>query len=92
MQMDDRLVPAKDVVAREVGGETVLLDLSSGTYFGLNEVGNRIWFWIETDGCTLGEISERLHSEFDVSAKDAQSDVFALAQSLVEHGLLQPQG
>ena len=42
-----------DVVAREVAGETVLLNLASGTYFGLNETGTLIWELIEEDSITL---------------------------------------
>ena len=32
-----------DVVFRDLDGEAVILDLVSGTYFGLNEVGTRVW-------------------------------------------------
>lgn len=89
MQLSDRVAPAADVVAREVAGETVLLDLASGTYFGLNEVGSRIWQWLEEEASTtLGEVSERLQQEYSVSADVAQGDVLALARALLDHGLL----
>ena len=43
-QMSPTRVELRDEVAfRELNGEGVLLDLVSGTYFGLNEVGARLW-------------------------------------------------
>ena len=32
-----------NVLSQEVAGETVLLDLASESYFGLDEVGTRVW-------------------------------------------------
>ena len=43
MQLSDKFAVSDEVVAREVGGEMVLLDLASGQYFGLDTVGGRIW-------------------------------------------------
>ena len=38
-----RLACAPDILSRILDGEAVLLDLASGTYFGLNPVGSRVW-------------------------------------------------
>ena len=90
MQLTDTVILSEDVVAREVAGETVLLNLASGTYFGLNEVGGRIWQWLdEQEGCSLDDISARLVKEFEVSQDDAQRDVLTLTAELAEHGLLE---
>ena len=40
-----------DVVFRDLDGEAVILDLVSGTYFGLNEVGTRVWRLVD-EGAT----------------------------------------
>jgi len=89
MHLTDKVSTSDDVVAREVAGETVLLNLASGTYFGLNVVGGRIWQMLDSEGCTLAEVAEKLQDEFDVSADQAAADVLSLAGNLVEHGLLQ---
>jgi hypothetical protein len=89
MQLTDRVTTAEDVVAREVAGETVLLNLASGTYFGLNAVGGRIWQWFDSGSCSLAEVSEKLQLEFEVDAAEAEADVLALAGNLVEHGLIE---
>jgi hypothetical protein len=43
MNLNDTFSVSAQVMARRVGNETVLLDLASGTYFGLDPVGARIW-------------------------------------------------
>lgn len=90
INISDRLLACPQVVAREVAGETVLLDLAGGGYFGLDEVGSRIWQWLATPGgCTPGEMAERLMRDYGIGRDRAEHDVVALARSLVEHGLAQ---
>lgn len=88
MELSDKVEISDNVVAREVSGETVLLNLETGTYFGLNAVGGRIWSLVEAQPRSLAEIGEVLLGEFDVSAETVQDDVLALAKELHEHGLL----
>ena len=82
-----RLSIPTQVMSRLVGEETVLLDLQSGMYFGLDGVGKRIWESIG-EGLTLGETSQVIMSEFEVDEATAQSDVFEFVSDLVERGLL----
>ena len=92
MKLSDTIVLSEDVVAREVAGETVLLNLASGTYFGLNDIGGLIWKWLdEEQGCSLGDISQRIADQFKISTEEAQRDVLALAGDLAENGLLELQ-
>lgn len=77
-----------DVVAREVAGETVLLNLASGTYFGLNETGTLIWDLIEEDSITLDAICDAIEDEYEIPREDAEADVISLVEQLVENGLL----
>jgi hypothetical protein len=82
-----RLEISPEVVAREVGGETMLLNLASGTYFGLDAVGGRIWKCLE-DGASLAEACDQLEAEFDVTRAQLEGDIIALAGQLVEQGLV----
>jgi hypothetical protein len=75
------------VISRGVGDETVLLDLESGIYFGLDGVGKFIWEAIG-EGQTLGEIAADIASEYDVDKNSAQADVNEFASGLVRRGLL----
>ena len=87
MNLDTRLSIPPQVMSRLVGDETVLLDLASGHYFGVDGVGNLIWESV-SDGKTLAETVDALVEEFDVEKSQAEADVSAFASQLVERGLL----
>lgn len=78
---------APDVLAQEVGDELVLLDLKSGTYFGLDPIGSRIWRLIG-EGKNLSEVCEKLLGEYDVSSAELERDAAILTDELVTRRLL----
>jgi hypothetical protein len=82
-----KLEAAPTVVTREVGGEMMLVDLESGTYFGLNDVGGRLWQLLD-DGESLGRACEQLLEEFDVDSGQLHSDVGTLIDELLARKLL----
>lgn len=88
MELSDVVSACDDVVAREVAGEAVLLNLASGTYFGLNDTGSMIWQMIDESSASLEEICDAIEEEYDVEREDIERDVLALVEELVEHGLL----
>jgi len=75
-----------DVLARQLGDEAVILNLESGKYFGLNEVGSRVWDLLLTPR-SLGSLQETLLQEYEVSADDLWRDLESLVSELVRHGL-----
>lgn len=83
-------IPAQ-VMARQVGDETVILDLVSGLYFGLDEVGSRVWELI-AQGESLAAICRMLVAEYDVPADTLASDVASLVGDLQERGLIDALG
>lgn len=87
MNLDTRLEVSSSVVTREVGGEIMLMDLESGTYFGLNPIGGRAWQALE-DGKSIKELCEQIEGEFDVSPERLREDMLSLAQNLLEHKLV----
>ena len=79
-----------EVMARQVGAETVILNLVTGTYFGLDEVGGRLWELIG-DGISLRDLYERMLAEFDVGRDELERDVTRLVDQLESHGLVNIQ-
>ncbi|MES2492323.1 MAG: PqqD family protein [Pseudomonadota bacterium] len=90
LTLASRLVAAPSVVTRDVGGDLMLLDLDSGTYFGLDPVGSEIWQAAEDD-LSLGEMCDRLQPRYDVSRQQLEQDVLALAEQLVAQRLAAPR-
>ena len=81
------LVPASDVHARPFDGELVVLDLKSNAYFGLDEIGARIWSEF-AQGFDIDTPVIRLAEEYDAPRSEIDADVRELAEKLVEAGLL----
>lgn len=80
-----------DVLSQEVSGETVLLDLNSENYFGLNEVGTRIWQLMQEDG-DLQKVYDTMLDEYDVDKKQLGKDMEELVAKFVDAGLIEIGG
>lgn len=88
---DDRVCPTDQVVVRELSGESVILDLKSGVYFGLNEVGTRAWGLLAT-GRSLRDVNAVLTSEYDAASADIERELLRFAGELCDHGLCRVNG
>jgi hypothetical protein len=88
MTLSDRVEIPSQVMTRTVGEEVVVLNLVTGTYFGLDPVGARIWK-LMADGKTLGEICDRILEEYEVTREELERDTLRLADELNGQGLIQ---
>jgi hypothetical protein len=82
---------SEDVLFQEVGGETVLLDLHSEQYFGLDAVGTRIWQLLG-EGAGAEAVVEVLLAEYEVERETLAADVAELLDRLAEAGLIRLTG
>ncbi|KAA3623860.1 MAG: PqqD family protein [Proteobacteria bacterium] len=80
-------IPA-DVLCQEVEGEAVLLDLASGRYFGLNEVGTRFWR-LATQHQEVGAIFRCMLEEYEVDEDTLARDLDAFLADVAVAGLLE---
>jgi hypothetical protein len=87
MNLTDKATIPAQVMARQVSDETVILDLASGTYYGLDPVGAHIW-QLMGEGKTLGEICDTMLDEYDVTREALERDVINLADKLHEQKLI----
>ena len=70
-----------DQLSSDLDGETILLHMTSGLYYGLNDVGARIWSLIQTPQ-TLASLRETLLSEYDVTSDVCDQELNALLTDL----------
>ena len=61
--------------------EEVILDLASGTYYGLNPVGRCVWSFIQSPH-TVRAVCDHIQSEFDVDRERVEHDVTALLDEM----------
>ena len=78
----------ENVVFQVLDGQAVVLNLDSGYYFGLNEVGTRFWQRLgETD--SLDTIVEGLLGEFEVERSVLEQDIAELINDLKTRKLVE---
>ena len=78
-----------DALAQEVDDETVIMDLASEAYYGLNETGTHVWNAL--DGHTaLSSIVDGLVERYDVSREVLMEDCINLLSALLDVGLVIP--
>lgn len=82
-----RFHPRPGVHARRFDAELVILDLTGGQYYGLNEVGAEIWERLGR-ALSVGEIVDELGARFDVARDVLEGDVRSLISELVALGLI----
>nr|MBC7244658.1 PqqD family protein [Chloroflexota bacterium] len=86
--LESRVAVKQDVLFRDLGGEAVVLNLQSGKYYGLDEVGTRIWSLLLEYG-QVKQAYAALLGEYDVSEERLQEDLLHFVDELVSHGLVQ---
>jgi len=87
MELSDRFAINPNVAVRQVGEETVILDLTSGTYLGLDPVGARIW-QLMGEGMTLAQICSVMLDEYEVARADLERDTMNLVEELSAQELI----
>ena len=87
ISLQQKVTISSEVLAQEVDEETVLLDMKSENYFGLDEVGSRIWQLLKETG-NLQTVFDTMREEYDVDEKQLKKDLLDHVTQLVEAGLI----
>lgn len=87
MDLATRVTVPESVLFRDLDGESVLLETASGRYYGLNEVGTRIWSLLQLHGETEA-VCRALLAEYDVSEARLREDLARLVEALAARGLI----
>jgi hypothetical protein len=88
MELNMRAVVPAHVLIRRLDGESVLLNLESERYFGLDATGTRMWELVTSQPC-IALALEKLQEEYEVEPDVLRSHLTQLMSGLVENGLLQ---
>src|SRR5438128_533254 len=81
---------SRDQVASSLGGETVILGMTRGRYFGVDAVGSRVWELIQSPTPVAGVVSA-IAAEYEVAPARCEADVLEFLGRLVEAGLVEVQ-
>ncbi len=84
---DTVVVRAEGQVSSTLSGEEVILNLENGVYYGLDEIGARVWSLIETPHA-VAEICDAILDEYEVERERCEADVIALLQDMDKEHLV----
>jgi hypothetical protein len=83
-----KVVVPESILVRELSGEAVLLSLESEMYFGLDEIGYRMWTLLTTSD-SVGAAYEQLLTEYEVEPEELWESLDTLIAQCKDKGLLQ---
>ena len=83
------VVATTDQLSSELGGEAVILDMKAGVYFGLDEVGTRIWSLVQQPRC-VADICAELQAEYEVERARCEAAVLTPLAEMSDAGLIVP--
>jgi len=88
--MSSIVVATKDQVSSDLAGESILLSLKTANYYGLDQVGARIWELVQQP-TPVTAVRDAILNEFDVDRERCERDVLELLRQLVAEGLIEVQ-
>jgi coenzyme PQQ synthesis protein D (PqqD) len=88
LTFNERAAAPAHVLVRFLDQESVLLNLQTEQYFGLDETGTRMWRMVTTSP-NIDAAYQELLTEYDVQPDLLRENLTELLGHLVEHGLLQ---
>ena len=86
LSLEKRLRRSDNVLQSNLGEKSVMMDLDSGLYFGLNDVASRIWKLLEQPQ-TGAQLVERLVADYEIDRTACERKVLAFADELISKQL-----
>lgn len=85
--LDSIVSQSVGLVAADLDGQKVMLNIDKGKYYGLDDIGSRIWVMIEKPRA-VREIVTLLQNEYNVDDNTCRHDVLAFLNKLHNQGLV----
>jgi hypothetical protein len=76
------------MVTSNLDGEIVMMSVEHGEYFGLDEIGTRIWEFLEKP-VIVEELITSLTNEFEVERQECEHDTLEFLEELLSKELVQ---
>ena len=87
ISFSDRVTVPDDVLISNLQDESVILNLDSERYYGLDDVGTRMLNVLSTSS-SIEAAYELLREEYDVDGEVLRRDLLSLVGQLVDQGLV----
>lgn len=88
LTLDSHVVASGEHVSQDLGDELIILDLRAGIYYGVRDVGARIWTLLQQRR-SVRDIRDQLLVEYNVEPERCASDLLTLLSELARRSLVQ---
>src|SRR5712692_10452836 len=88
MNLMTKLSRSLDASYEVVAGEAILINLKTGVYYSLNEVGTLFWNMLDGQR-TIADCAQQIAADYEAPVETVTNDLFELAQNLVKENLVQ---
>ena len=76
-----------DLLMNTVNGETVMMSIERGNYYGMNATGNLIWNYLEQEK-SVKELTNHLQTTFLLNEDTLQKEVYPFLEKLIEERIV----
>ena len=87
INLDSIVCRSENQVSTEMDGETILMSIEQGNYYGMDSILSRIWSHIEQP-LSIAEMRNRLREEYDVDKETCERDVLEILKKLADENLI----
>jgi len=81
------VIRGPELLSAEVDSEVVIMSLSEGSYFGLDDIASEIWRRID-QGSSLSALVANLVQDYDAPSETIATEVVELLRRMAEHNLV----
>ena len=90
ISLSSRVGIPENILFRQLEDESVLLHLNKEMYYGLDDVGTRMWI-VLAESESIREAFDVLSAEYDIEPDVLEKDLIGLIEHLLNKGLLEIQ-
>jgi hypothetical protein len=85
--MDSKIVGNNTIVCNEMDGETVMMSIDLGEFYGINVIGTKIWNLLKAP-IKVSEICNNLQSDYNVTQEQCEKDVLFFLNRMAEKAVV----
>ena len=76
-----------EIVHTDMDGETVMMSIEQGNYYGIDSIGSDIWNMLEGE-MSIEDLCLKLCEKYDVEESQCQQDVISFLEKMQEHKVI----
>lgn len=87
LSLSTKIMRDPDIIATDMDGETVMMSIEQGQYYGLSGIGPFLWGLL-VDPRSIEQLCAQVLRKFDVDEATCQADIMSFVGDLLDKGVL----